>query len=214
MNSDLAYLCDFDSDGLVYFNIDRSCMFDINSIQLDSLNMGTNENSKCISISHDLTLEKRKHFERILTKRKVVFTWSYEDMLDLDRDIAEHHIPTYLEARHVKQKLRRLRQEWMKKIREEIAKQIQANFLKVVDYPQWLANIVPVPKKDGKVRMCVDFRDLNKACPKDDFPLPHIDVIVDSEASSAMYSFMDEFSGYNQIMLAVMDKIKTAFITE
>ena len=62
--------------------------------------------------------------------------------------------------------------------------------------------------------MCVDFRDLNKACPKDDFSLPHIDVIVDSATSSAMYSFMDGFSGYNQIMMAVMDKIKTAFIKE
>ena len=102
----------------------------------------------------------------------------------------------------------------MEKIRDEIAKQIQANFLEVVDYPQWLANIVPVPKKDGKICMCVDFRDLNKACPKDDFSLPHIDVIVDRKASSAMYSFMDGFLGYNQIMMAVMDKIKTAFITE
>ena len=83
-----------------------------------------------------------------------------------------------------------------------------------MDYPQWLVNIVPVPKKDRKVRMCVDFRDLNKACPKDDFPLPHIDVIVDSVASSTMYSFMDGFSGYNQIMMAVIDKIKTAFITK
>ena len=60
MNSSLAYLCDVDSDGLVHFNIDRSCMFDINSIQLDLLNMGTNENPKCISISHDLTLEEKK----------------------------------------------------------------------------------------------------------------------------------------------------------
>ena len=84
------------------------------------------------------------------------------------------------EAKPVKQKFRRLRPEWTEKIREEIVKQIQANFLEVVEYPQWLANIVPVPKKDGKVRMCVDFRDLNKVCPKDDFPLPHIDVIVDS----------------------------------
>ena len=69
-------------------------------------------------------------------------------------------------------------------------------------------------QKRQKGQMCVDFRDLNKACPKDDFPLPHIDVIVDSAASSAMYSFMDGFSGYNQIMMAVIDKIKTAFITE
>ena len=62
--------------------------------------------------------------------------------------------------------------------------------------------------------MCVDFRELNKAYQKDDFPLPHIDVIVDSTTSSAMYSFMDGFLGYNQIMMAVMDKIKIAFITE
>ena len=60
MNSSLVYLCDVDPDGLVHFNIDRSCMFDINSIQLDSLNMGTNEQPKNISISHDLTLEERK----------------------------------------------------------------------------------------------------------------------------------------------------------
>ena len=73
MNSSLAYLYDVDSDSLVYFNINCSCMFDINSIQLDSLNMGTNENPKCISISHDLTPEERKNFERILIKRKVVF---------------------------------------------------------------------------------------------------------------------------------------------
>ena len=62
--------------------------------------------------------------------------------------------------------------------------------------------------------MCVDFRDLNKACPKDDFSLPHIDVIIDSASSSAIYSFMDRFSRYNQIMMTVMDKIKTAFIIE
>ena len=67
----------------------------------------------------------------------------------------------------------------------------------MVEYPKWLANVVPVPKKDGKVRVCVDFRDLNKASPKDDFPLPHIDLLVDSTASHLMLFFMDGFSGYN-----------------
>ena len=90
-----------------------------------------------------------------------------------------------------------VRPEWALLIKEEVEKQWKAKFLEVVDDTQWLANIVPVPKKDGKVRMCVDYRDLNKACPKDDFPLPHIDTLVDSAASSAMYSFMDGFSGYN-----------------
>ena len=69
MNSGLTYLCDVDFDGLVHFNIDRSCMFDINSIQLDSLNIGTNEQPKNISISHDLTPEEGEIFERILKKR-------------------------------------------------------------------------------------------------------------------------------------------------
>lgn len=68
------------------------------------------------------------------------------------------------------------------KIKEEVQKQIDAGFLITSTYPQWSANIVPVPKKDGKVRMCVDYRDLNKASLKDDSPLPHIDVLVDSIA--------------------------------
>ena len=83
----------------------------------------------------------------------------------------------------------------------------------MVNYPKWLANVVPIPKKKGKVRMCVDFRDLNKANPKDDFPLPHIDILVDSTAGHALLSFMDRFSGYNQIKMAPEDMEKTSFIT-
>ena len=70
-------------------------------------------------------------------------------------------------------------------------------FLEVVDDTQWIANIVPVQKKDGRVRMCMDYRDLNKACLKDNFSLPHIDTLVDSATFNAMYSFMDGFSRYN-----------------
>lgn len=72
---------------------------------------------------------------------------------------------------------------------------------------------VPVPKKDGKVRMCIDFRNLNKASPKDDFPLPHIDVLIDHTAGHEMLSMLDDFSGYNQIKMAEEDREKTAFIT-
>ena len=97
----------------------------------------------------------------------------------------------------VKQKLRRMKLEWTLKIKEEVEKQYNIGFLKVVNYPEWFANVVPIPKKDGKVKMCVDFRDLNKKNSKDDFPLPHIDVLVDNTAGHALLSFMDEFSGYN-----------------
>ncbi|WJZ90965.1 hypothetical protein VitviT2T_010079 [Vitis vinifera] len=84
----------------------------------------------------------------------------------------------------------------------------------MVEYPEWLANVVPIPKKDGKVRVCVDFRDLNKASHKDDFPLPHIDMLVDSMAGHSMLSFMDGFSRYSQILMALEDMEKMSFITE
>ena len=72
-------------------------------------------------------------------------------------------------------------------------KQYNARFLRVVNYPEWLTNVVLVPKKDRKVRMCVDFKDLNKASPKDDFHLPHIDILVDNAAGHALLSFKMPF---------------------
>ena len=72
---------------------------------------------------------------------------------------------------------------------------------------------MPIPKKDGKVRMCVDFKDLNKVFLKDDFPVLHIDVLVDNTTSSALMSFIDSFSGYNQIKMASRDMTKTTFFT-
>ncbi|KAG8482600.1 hypothetical protein CXB51_023952 [Gossypium anomalum] len=86
-------------------------------------------------------------------------------------------------------------------------------FLQEVKYSEWVANIVPIPKKDRKVRMCVDYRDLNKVSPKDNFPLPHIDTLVDNIAGYLLFSFMDGFSGYNQIKMHPEDMDKTTFIT-
>ena len=126
-----------------------------------------------------------------------VFTWSYEDMLGIDPEIAQHHIDTHDHMVPIKWKLRRMRIEWLLKIKEEVTKQLKVGFIKLVHQAEWITNVMPIPKKDGKVRMCVDFRDLNKACPKDDFPLPHIDVLVDNMIGNALMSFMDGFSGYN-----------------
>ncbi|OVA14986.1 GHMP kinase N-terminal domain [Macleaya cordata] len=154
-----------------------------------------------------------RHHSIVWQQYKDIFAWSYKDMPGLDTSIVEHHLPTYSEVRPVKQKLRRLRPEWMLKIKEEVTKQFNAGFLATVQYSDWLANIVPVPKKDGKVRMCIDYRNLNKASPKDNFPLPHIDILVDNAACHGLLSFMDGYSGYNQFKMAKEDISKTAFIT-
>jgi hypothetical protein len=170
--------------------------------EIESVNIGTNDEPKMMQIGKNLTSFEKDEFIALLQEFQEVFAWSYEDMLGIDTDIVQHSIPTDPTFRPVKQKLLRMKPEWTLKIKEEVEKQYNAGFLKVVNYPEWLANVVPVPKKDGKVRMCVDFRDFNKASPKDDFPLPHIDVLVDNTARHAMLSFMDGFSGYNQIKMA------------
>ena len=82
-------------------------------------------------------------------------------------------------------------------IKDEVQKLMVAKFIREVYYPDWLANVVMVKKANNKWRMCVDFTDLNKACPKDSYPLPRIDQLVDSTAGHKLLSFMDTFSGYN-----------------
>ena len=98
-------------------------------------------------------------------------------------------------------------------IKEEITKQLEAKVIQVSQYPSLLANIVPVPMKDGKVRMCVDYRDLNKASPKDDFPLPNIHILLDNCAKHEVASFVDCYAGYHQIIMDDEDAEKTSFIT-
>ena len=90
---------------------------------------------------------------------------------------------------------------------------LEVDFIQEVYYPDWLANIVMVKKANGKWRMCVDFTDLNKACPKDNYPLPLIDTLVDSTVRHQLLSFMDAFSGYNQIKMEEADQEKTSFVT-
>ncbi|GAU51766.1 hypothetical protein TSUD_415550 [Trifolium subterraneum] len=180
---------------------------------IELINLGSEEEKKEIKIGASLEASVKERVIVLLREYIDIFAWSYQDMPGLDPEIVEHHLPLKPECSPVKQRLRRTHPDMALKIKEEVQKQIDAGFLITSEYPQWLANIVPVPKKDGKVRMCVDYRDLNKASPKDDFPLPHIDVLVDNTAKSKIFSFMDGFSGYNQIKMAVEDREKTAFIT-
>ena len=90
-----------------------------------------------------------------------------------------------------------MKPEMSLKIKEEVKKQFDTGFLVVAQYPEWVANNVPVLKNDGKVRMCEDYRDLNQASPKDNFPLLHIDILIDNTTNFALFSFLDGFLGYN-----------------
>ncbi|KAG8497327.1 hypothetical protein CXB51_008505 [Gossypium anomalum] len=141
------------------------------------------EEGKEVKIGTLITKDTKRSLIKLLQEFKDIFAWSYQDMPRLSTDI------------------------------DEANKQFDAGFLQEVKYSEWVASIVPVSKKDGKVRMCVDYRDLNKTSPKDNFPLPHIDTLVDNTAGYSLFSFMDGFSGYNQIKMHPGDMDKTIFIT-
>ena len=113
----------------------------------------------------------------------------------------------------VKQKIRSFALERQKVINEEVNKLLQVKAIQEVEYPDWLDNVVFVKKANGKWRLCIDFTDVNRAYPKDSFPLPRIDLIVDAMVGHELLSFMDAFSGYNQIRMDPSNQEKTSFVT-
>ena len=133
-------------------------------------------------------------------------------MKGIHPSIVSHRLNVLPTARPVRQRIRCFHPNRQKIIRDEIDKLLEAGFIREVEYLDWLANVVVVPKKEVKWRVCVDYTNLNNACPKDSFPLPRIDQIVDSIAGQGMLSFLDAFSRYHQIPMGPADKEKTAFI--
>ena len=142
-----------------------------------------------------------------------MFAWTHADMPGISPLHAAHKLNIALATKLAKQRVRRFHPDRHLVIQTEVDNLLHNGFIKAVKYPEWLANVVVVPKKENKWRVCVDYTDLNDACPKDSFPLPRIDQIVDASARHGMLSFLDAFSGYHQIPMHPPDAEKTSFIT-
>ena len=182
--------------------------------KLEEVDLGFgSQEPRPISISSSLTKKEKSELILLLKEFKDVFTWDYSEMPKLDLGLVVHTLNVDPEAKPVAQPARIFHTEVEEQIVKEVQKLLAAGFIEPIQHPRWLSNIVPVKKKNGQIRCCVDFRNLNKACPKDEFPLPNLDLLIDSAARSAMFSFMDGFSGYNQIRMAPKDVEKTAFRT-
>jgi hypothetical protein len=135
-------------------------------------------------------------------------------MPGVPRELVEHALNVDPKAKPVKQPLRRFDEPKRKAITSELHRLENAGFIREIKTSTWVSNPVIVPKKNTDIqRVCVDYTSLNKHCPKDPFPLPRIDQIIDSTAGCKRLSFLDAYSGYNQIKLKKEDKEKTAFIT-
>ncbi|XP_059650407.1 uncharacterized protein LOC132296208 [Cornus florida] len=175
------------------------------------INVGTKKDNRPLFVSALLEPKLQADLIKLLNEYKDCFAWSYEEMPGLSRKLVEHRLPIKKDFQPYKQPPRRMSSEVMLKIKEEIERLLKAGFIRTVRYIEWLSNVVPVMKKNGKLRVCVDFRNLNNATPKDEYPMPVADQLIDSAAKHEILSFMDGHSGYNQIYLAEEDVHKTAF---
>ena len=167
-----------------------------------------------VQIGARLSKELRLALIEFLTQHHGCFAWSHKDMTGIDPDVTMHRLQVDPDHPPVKQKRRKFAPERNRVVNEEVQKLLDIVSVCEVHYPDWLANVVVVRKKNGKWRVCIDFTDLNKACPKDSFLLPHIDMLVEVIASHELLNFMDAFSGYNQILMHPDNQEKTAFIIE
>uniref|UniRef100_A0A2N9EA47 Uncharacterized protein n=1 Tax=Fagus sylvatica TaxID=28930 RepID=A0A2N9EA47_FAGSY len=185
--------------------------------QRDQLPQGAKEGprgpQRQFLIGDSLTQEHKSQLLTLLNKYQDVFAWTPYEAPGVDPEFVCHELNVSPEYKPVVQKARRTAPQHAEAVREEVERLLKIGAIREVLYPQWLSNTVVVKKKNGKWRVCVDFTDLNKACPKDPFPLPKIDQLVDSTAGHERMSFLDAFQGYHQIALRKEDQEKTAFIT-
>jgi hypothetical protein len=151
---------------------------------------------------------------KFLCERWEIFAWCPSDMPGVPTELVEHALNVDPKARPIKQPLWRFDEPKRKAIVAELHMLENAAFIREIKESTWVSNPVIIPKKNTEVRwVCVDYTSLNKHCPKDPFPLPCIDLIIDATAGCARLYFLDAYSGYNQMKLKKEDEEKTAFIT-
>ena len=169
---------------------------------------------KMFKLGQSLCKESQDQVVGVIMRHLDAFAWTSADMPDIDLDFQCHRLTMDPKVRLVCQRRRKFNKEKRQVIREETEKLLKAGHIRKIQYLEWLANLVLVKNANGKWRMCVDFTDLNNACPKDSYPLPNIDALVDSASGCRLLSFLDAFSGYNQIMMHPKNECKTAFMTD
>eukprot|EP00253_Pinus_taeda_P020212 PITA_20212 len=166
---------------------------------------------KTLNINPNLTDDQKQQLMKLLRENREAFAWDYTDMKGISPELCTHRIYIKEESRPVCQPQRRMNPNLREIVKEELHKLLNAGFIYPISDNEWVSPLVIVPKKNGKWRVCVDYRALNKATQKDPFPLPFIDQVLDNLAGKKFFSFLDGFSGYNQIKIAPQDQDKTTF---
>ena len=168
---------------------------------------------RTIKMGTHLPDEEVAKYRDLILEFSDVMAWSYKDMKGIPPYIVQHTIPLVPNARPVRHKEKRLNPNMQLVVKAELLKLLEASFIRPVEITDWVSPMILVRKKNGKLRVCIDYRQLNKQTRKDHFPLPFVNTILDEVAGHELYTFMDGYSDYNQISIAPEDWHKTAFTT-
>ncbi|KAL0292642.1 UNVERIFIED_CONTAM: Retrovirus-related Pol polyprotein from transposon [Sesamum radiatum] len=158
-----------------------------------NVSLGGEKKEKYVQIGTNLSPEEEDELKRLLQNWEDVFEWEEGEIRGISESIIRHELHVKEGAKPVRQKKRHFGNEQNQIIQEEVQRLLSLGYIREVHYPEWISNVVLVPKAGGKWRMCVDFTDLNKACPKDSYPLPRIDLLVDSTSGCERLSMLDAY---------------------
>ena len=161
-------------------------------------NIGTKEQPGIVKISKALSVEKRERHIKLLKEYVDNFSWSYEDLKIYDTSIIQHKVPLKPNVKPFRQKLKRINPALFPTIEKEVKKLLDAKIIVPLRYSSWVANLVPVRKKNGEIRLCVDFHNLNRSSLKYNYPLPKIEQILQKVVGAQRISMVDGFFGFNQ----------------
>ena len=179
---------------------------------LEEVDIGDGSVTRPTFINKNLKADCKAKLIELLKEYVCCFAWEYHEMPGLSRELVERRLPIKADFRPYKQSARKFNPKTYDRIKEEIGRLLKANFIRPCRYAEWISNIVLVEKKGfGKLRVCIDFRDLNRTTPKDEYPMPIADMLINDASGHKVISFLDGNAGYNQIFMAEEDLSKTAF---
>jgi hypothetical protein len=176
-------------------------------------NVASEQDPKHVNLASHLTEKQKADYGELLKEFADIFAWQYDDLKTFDTEVIQHKIPLNKDTKPFRQKLRSFNPLLLPTMEKEIKKLLDAHIIIPLRYSEWIANLVPVRKKNGEIRLYIDFRNLNKCSRKDNYPLPKMEHMLQKVSGSKVMSFIDGFSRYNQIAVHPEDKEKTAFTT-
>jgi hypothetical protein len=179
---------------------------------LEEIDIGDGKTPRPTFVNKTLETDPRDEMIGLLKEYSDCFAWNYTEMPGLSREIVEHRLPIKSGFRPFKQRARTFRLDLLPRIKDEIHRLLEADFIRPCRYAEWVSNIVPVEKESDKLRVCIDFRNLNRATPKDQYPMPIADTLINNASRNRIISFLDGNARYNQIFMAEEDASKTTFI--